>query len=86
MPDLMNNCLRLRPFVFYVCHPPSVKGSNNPVNDLLLLAGFGEVHATLFIETGEDLFQSIDGIILDVMANLLGTIESHIRPVDKGRG
>jgi hypothetical protein len=83
MSYLVNHCLRLRPFIFEVSHPPSVKCSNNPVNDLLLLAGLGEVRATLFIETSENLFQSIDGIILDVMANLLKTLQWHVTIVKK---
>jgi hypothetical protein len=71
MSYLLHNCLRLCPFVFYVCNPPVVKCRDNSVDNLLLLARFGKVGVTLFIEASENLFQSVDCIILDVMANLL---------------
>ena len=75
MPYLVHHCLRFRPFVFDICILPRVKCRHNSIDDLLLFTGLGEVCATLFIKTNENLFQSIDGIILDVMANLLKTLQ-----------
>ena len=84
MPYLVHHCLRLRPFVFDICTLPRVKCSHNSIDDLLLFSGLGEVRATLFIETSENLFQSINGIVLNVMANLLKTLQWHVTAVKNG--
>lgn len=84
MSYLLHYCLSLRPFVFHVRHPPSVESSDNSVDNLLFFAGLGEVCATFLIETNENLLQSIDGVILDVMANLLETLQWHVTMLKRG--
>ena len=77
IPHLVNDSFGFQEFVFSVPSAPWIQSHWYPVNDILLLSGLGEMGAALLIKAWQDLFQLIDGIILDVVSNLL-ILKPHV--------
>lgn len=71
VPYLVDNRPRLNPVLLQIIRPPCIKCCNYPVYYLLFLSRFWKVHSALFIEPGKDLFEFIDSVVLNIMADLL---------------
>jgi hypothetical protein len=69
--DLVDDGLSFRPFLYVIGLPPVVHLVDDSVNQLLFLSRLGKGGLTLVIEAGQDLFEFIDSIVLDRMAQIL---------------
>ena len=59
------------PFLYAIGLSPGIHLIDNPLNQVLLLSRLDKNGVTLIIEPGQDLFEFIDGIMLDRMAQIL---------------
>ena len=66
-PGLQQNIPSPRPPVDVVRRLPQIELARNPLDKILLLARLGEISVTLVVETAEDDFQAVDGVVLDVV-------------------
>lgn len=67
----MQDHFRLCPLLLISALLPNIQLGDNPVYDVLFLAGLEEVGTTLFIQARQNLFESVDGVVLDVVPQCL---------------
>lgn len=69
--DLIDYSLGFHEQVLRIRCPPVIQRNHNTVDDVLLFARPREMGATLLVKARYDLFQPVDRVILDIMADLL---------------
>lgn len=73
--DLIKDGLGFGPFLYVIRLSPGVHLMDDSINQILLLSRLDKNSLTLIIEAGQDLFEFIDSVMLDSMAQILGGIK-----------